>query len=367
MAPVIEHLNIVVIAGGSGTRFWPLSRQRRPKQLLNLTQDRSLLAATFDRVMELTPPEGRWMVVGKLHAGACRDAVGHLVADHCIVEPKSRNTAPAIAIAAVRIRKRDPNALMVVLPADHDVQNRAAFVEAIRCAARVAADGTIVTLGIEPARPETGYGYIEQGAPHPAGHGALIANRFCEKPDRKKAESLLAAGNYSWNAGIFVMRVDRFLAELERQLPEHHRAFAQLGDVLDTPRFEATLRAVYDSIEGISVDYGIMENADNIAVIPTRCGWSDVGGYRAAHEIAAGRKDTDDDGNLARGDNVLVDADNCYVLNESESDHVVAVVGLKDIAVVHTEDATLVVPLDRAQDVRQVVARLRDAKRQEYL
>ncbi len=356
-----EHnsLHIVAIAGGSGTRFWPLSRHTRPKQLLTVADEATLLGATFARSATLAPPERWWMVVGAAHADACRRAVPAVPSGQTLVEPVGRNTAPAVALAAIAIGRADPDAVMAVLPADHHVADGAALASALEQAAAVARTGAIVTLGITPTYPETGYGYIERGeADARGGYGTA---RFCEKPDLETAQRFHAAGSFSWNAGMFVLRPDTFLAELRRQRPETFTAFERLADHLGTPAFTERLESTYAELESISIDYAIMENAEDVVVIPVECGWTDVGGFKALADLGA----ADPQGNVTEGRVVAIDSQDCLVRNDGE--HVVALVGVSDLVVVHTADATLVIPKDRAQDVRQVVSSLNERGWREYL
>jgi mannose-1-phosphate guanylyltransferase/mannose-6-phosphate isomerase len=349
----------VVIAGGSGTRFWPLSRRHHPKQLLNLSGADSLLHATFARVASLAPQAHWWMVVGQAHAAGCREAAPEVVGPQVLVEPQARNTAPAVTLAALALQQAAPaGALMLVLPADHHVTDPEAFCAALKKAALVAADGAIVTLGIKPTHPETGYGYIQQGEPL-SPPGAFAVQRFCEKPDRERAESFVRSGDYVWNAGIFLMRPQVYLAEVQRQLPD---LYAQLEPLYrkGAPS-AAALAAAYAQLKGISIDYGIMEKAGRVAVVPVDCGWSDVGSWSALGSVVP----ADAAGNVQRGQAVLIDSQNC-VAYASEG-HVVTLVGVRDLVVVHTPDATLVVPRERAQDVRAIVEALEKSPPPQHL
>jgi mannose-1-phosphate guanylyltransferase len=341
-----EHLHLVVIAGGSGTRFWPLSRRHRPKQLLALAGEQTLLAATFGRLTGLVDPSRHWMVVGASHAEASRKAVPHVPELQVLAEPEGKNTAPAVALAAVHLAARDPDAIMAVLPADHHVADGAALAAAIGKGAELAAKGAIVTLGITPGYPETGYGYIERGAPDSRVDGAYAVQRFVEKPDRAKAEQFLARGGFYWNAGIFVLRASRFLEEQARQLPAQHEAFTKLP--LGAPDYPARLASTYKALQSISIDYGIMEKAGQVAVVPVDCGWSDVGSMAAL----GGFLTKDAAGNAVKGLGLPLDSKGCVIY--TNDGHLVAVVGATDLTVIHTDDATLVVPTREAQAVRRV-------------
>jgi mannose-1-phosphate guanylyltransferase len=354
-------LHAVVIAGGSGTRFWPLSRHARPKQLLDLSGEGPLLRATFKRVESVSPPHAWWMVVGASHADGCRQAAPEVGAAQVLVEPMGRNTAPAIALAAIHLERSDPEAIMAVLPADHHVRDRQAFCAALTGAAQVAARGPIVTLGIRPTHPETGYGYIQMGAADTRGGGAHKVQRFCEKPDLARAEAFLAQGGFVWNAGIFVMRPQTFLAELERQLPETHAAMRKLQDVIGRPDYPRRLEEVYGKIKSISIDYGVMEHAADVAVVPVECGWSDVGSWSALGAVVQ----PDAQGNVLRGRVAHIDTKNSVVY--ATDGHVVGIVGMDGVVVVHTPDATLVLPAARAQEVRDVLEHIGAQKWREFL
>ena len=360
MSP-IEDLHIVAIAGGSGTRFWPASRRQRPKQLLALGSEHSLLAATFGRIEGLAPDSQRWMVVGAHHGEACAAAVQEVERGRVLMEPRGRNTAPAIALAAIHVQSIDPQGILAVFPADHHVAQPQVLQDAIRKAAEIAREGAIVTLGIEPAYPETGYGYIERAEALPEQAGAYAVARFCEKPDLAQAKSFLETQRFFWNAGIFVMRADTYFEELLRQLPSLAREFQNLREVLGQGDYGALLKEVYASIDSISIDYGVMEGARQVVVVPVDCGWSDVGSFRALSQILP----KDEAGNISKGRSVLLQSQN--VVTYAEGEQVVAAIGVSDLVVVHTPDATLVVPLERAQEVRDAVAALEGRGWQEFL
>jgi mannose-1-phosphate guanylyltransferase len=344
-----HRLQAVVIAGGSGTRFWPLSRQIRPKQLINLSGEATMLQATFNRVDAVSSPAESWMVVGAHHAQGCRDAAPSIPSDQCLVEPRARNTAPAIGLAAIHLMHKDPGAMMAVLPADHHVADKAAFCRALGEAQALAHAGKIVTLGITPTHPETGYGYIEQGDKEPLNAAAFAIARFREKPDLATATDFLRHGGYLWNAGIFVMQPAVYLSEVARQLPALHASLMTIAAAIGKPEYAATLERAYADIKGVSIDYGVMEHAENTCVVPVDCGWNDVGSWSALGAVVP----EGDNGNVVAGRAILQDANNCIVF--AEEGHMVGVIGVDNLVVVHTHDATLVVPKERAQEVREVL------------
>ncbi|MBT6175977.1 MAG: NTP transferase domain-containing protein [Deltaproteobacteria bacterium] len=349
----LNHLRAVVLAGGSGTRFWPLSRPHRPKQLLDLSGQGILLWQTFDRIQPVVAPKHWWMVVGAAHAQGCHDVVPDVSSERVLVEPCARNTAAAIGLAALHLVHEDPDAMMVILPADHHVRDSAAFCEALDLAARAAAKSGIVTLGIKPSRPETGYGYIEAGKESGL-DGVFQVSSFKEKPDLKTAQSYLDSGNFLWNAGVFIVRADYILNELKVQQIELHRGLMKIGEHIGTDVYDAQLASIYETLPSVSIDYAVMENAHEVSVIPLECGWSDVGSLGSLDGVLQ----QDEDNNLIMGNTVVIDTRDCTLI--ADEDHVVAAIGLRDLVVVHTRDATLVMPKERAQEVRQVVAMLKE-------
>jgi len=357
---VIDHLHAIILAGGSGTRFWPLSRAKRPKQFLSLATDRALIAETYARVEHLCGPRQSWVVCGKDHERAVRDLLPDLPAAHVLVEPMAKNTAPAIGLAAARALAADPEAVILILPSDHHIGKPEAFQAALEAAARASAGGALVTIGIKPTRAETGYGYLKRGAAQPGGTFAVEA--FIEKPDAATAAKYVADPAYAWNAGIFAFRADAYLSALERHLPAARASLRELAAANFSS--EATA-AAFARMPSISIDYGVMEpesrRGGQIAMVPGDFGWSDVGSFAALPEVRA----LDERGNAKSGDVVLVDSDDCVVL--SEGGRLIATVGVSGLCVIDSGDAILVVPKDRAQDVRAVVDALKAAGRADKL
>jgi len=348
----------VIMAGGVGSRFWPLSRQTRPKQLLPVVGERSLLEETWRRVAPLVPPERVLVVTGRAHAGAVREVLAELPPEAVLVEPVGRNTAPCIGLAAAHVAATSPEAVLLVLPADHFVSDREAFSADARTAIDLAAGGRLVTFGVPPTRPETGYGYLEVGEALPGG-GSLVAG-FTEKPDTATAAEYLAGGRHLWNSGIFVFAAGRILAELERHLPDHAAALRRIQAARGSAREADVLEAEFSALEPISIDYGVMERADDIAVVRASFPWSDVGHWAALRELLA----SEEGASIHRGE--VVEADgrgNVLVADRG----LVAVVGMKDTVVVHAGDAVLVCPVGRSQDVRAVVDTLRRRGLEDYL
>jgi mannose-1-phosphate guanylyltransferase/mannose-1-phosphate guanylyltransferase/mannose-6-phosphate isomerase len=351
----------VILSGGSGTRLWPLSRAAYPKQLMPLISELSLLQETVRRVgapdrfaapLLICNDEHRFMVAEQLRA------IG-VAASRVVLEPVGRNTAPAAAAAALLIAADDPDALMLLLPSDHHIGDTARFRAAIEAAAAAAETGALVTFGMAALRPETGYGYILRGDKLPGLNGCFRVARFVEKPDRATAESYVADGRYAWNSGMFLFKASQLIAEMERHAPEvlaaARAAVSGAGSDLDFVRLDAQTFAKAPSI---SIDYAVMEKTDRAAVVPAEMGWTDVGSWGALWDIAP----RDGDGNTLIGDVIAADTRNSYVRGDGR---LVAVVGIEDVIVVDTADAVLVVPRGRAQEVKEVVDRLKAAGRSE--
>ncbi len=355
---------VVILAGGSGTRFWPLSRTKTPKQLMSVFGGRSMLQRTVERVLPLSPE--RIMVVTNILQAEETERqlreLGDFPVD-VIAEPVGRNTAPAIALAAAIIARHDPEATMLVLPADHYIRNEAEFCRVARAASEAAANGALVTLGIEPTRPETGYGYIEAESEGP-GAGARPVKRFVEKPDLPKALEFLAAGNFYWNSGMFIWRVDAIRRELDRQMPALATAIDSIafGGSWDLESLKPRVAEIYPGIRGESIDYGVMERAERVLVIPASFGWSDVGSWSALPEVMDG----DESGNVAIAARGLVSIDSRDSLVYGNG-KLIALVGVEGLIVVDTPDALLVCRQERAQDVKKVVEALQKEGRTEYL
>jgi mannose-1-phosphate guanylyltransferase len=354
----------VIMAGGSGTRFWPLSRRAWPKQFLALaghdTDHESLLQSTVRRIASLIDRERILVVTSERHAEATRKQLPQLPAGNVLAEPAARNTAPCVVWAAAHVQARAPGALMMVLPADPHIGDEAAYRDVLSQSLTAAADAGLVTIGIKPTRPETGYGYIETG--EELARGVRRVQRFVEKPDLARAQQFLRDSRFLWNSGMFFFRADVILGEYERQLPDLFDFARGYEDALRQGDDASYVQARYAELTSISIDHGIMENARDIRVVQGEFGWYDIGSWTTAYELAK----KDDDGNAVSGErqNVsLIDARNCYV--RGPQGKLVALIGVEDLVVVDTEDALLIMPRARAQDVRKVIDDLatRDAKK----
>jgi len=353
----MPQIQPVILAGGTGTRLWPLSRELYPKQLLNLTEEMSLLQATIKRIAALPNMLPPLVVVGEEHRFLVQNQIVELELQDkitIILEPVGRDTAPAICAAAIyALKGHDDETMMLVLPADHLISDQEAFLHGIEQSQKLAAEGNLVTFGITPHSPETGYGYIQKGE----GHDVLS---FVEKPDRETAEIYLAQGNYFWNSGIFGFTLKTFMSELRKHAPQTcilmEESVAKGQD--DEPFFRLD-QVSMEACACESIDYALMEKSDRIAVVPVDMDWSDIGSWKALWDVS----EKDRDGNVVHGDVVLEDVQNSLVRSENR---LVAGVGLKDTLVVETADAILVAPFARAQEVKKIVARIKADGKEEY-
>ncbi len=359
----------VLLAGGRGTRFWPRSRTRLPKQLLNITGEATMLRETAARLTPLFPAKNLWAVTNIEQAAAVRRELPGVPASHVIAEPVGRNTAAAIGLAAFHLAHQHGDALMAVLPADSYIGDVARYRKLVRAALELASSpGNLVVMGIPPTRPETGYGYIERGelAGRPHDETAFVVKRFTEKPEAAVAEKYVAAGSYFWNAGMFFWRVSTFLENLQRYLPETYEALRKLAKTFGTSRYAGALRRMYPRLENISVDYAIMEPATlqrderRVFVIPAKVGWSDIGSWAAVYELLAPKRDA----NVSAGPFVALEALGNFFWSPTK---LVAAVGVKDLVLVDTPDAILICPRERAQDVGKIVKWIEEQKLRKLL
>jgi mannose-1-phosphate guanylyltransferase len=347
----------VIMAGGSGTRFWPMSRKTRPKQLLSLLTERSLLAETIARIAPSQMPHEHVLIVTGRALAAPIDELVLGTGARVVVEPRARNTAPCIALAAALVAEDDPTAVMAVLPADQTIVAISEFRRVFAQASRLAAEGRIVTLGIRPTHPETGYGYIRRGPSITS--DVFEVGAFVEKPNLETAEQYLASGDFDWNSGMFFMRADVLLEAVDRHLPGLSKGIADYRRARGTADEAAALEACFELAEPISIDFGIMEKETaRIAVIPADIGWSDVGSWRTLLDFRDGEE------NFVRGDVTLRDVTGSVVI--STGPHV-AVIGVSGISVVATGDAVLVAPIDRSQDVGAIPKALEVQGRKELV
>ena len=354
----------VILAGGVGTRLWPRSRQSHPKQFTDITgSGRTLIQATVDRLAGLVPPERVYVITGAAYTELTREQLPELPRENILVEPEGKNTAPAIGLACAHLHRRDPEAVAAFLPADHVVQDTRAFQTALASAVQAAEAGYLVTLGIEPRSPHTGYGYIkrDERLDIPAPLPVYRVERFLEKPDLETARRFLADGRYFWNGGIFVTQVETMLGEMARQLPQLHANLRRIEEALGSPEAEQVLAEVWPGMPTVSIDYGVMEQAQQVAVVPLDAGWNDVGSWDALEEVI--RKDGN--GNcLVSGEQLGLDIRGNIIVGDKRF---IALIGIEDLVVVDTEDALLIGRKSEMQRVKEVVEQLRAMGRDELL
>jgi mannose-1-phosphate guanylyltransferase/mannose-6-phosphate isomerase len=362
-----SHLFPVILAGGSGTRFWPLSRHLYPKQLLRIIGEDTLIQQTMKRVLACAAPDRVLISTNPAQADSIRVQLGEwkdALKDNFVIEPEGRNTAPAIALVALTLLRRDPDAIMLVLPADHVVRGQKRFEQAVALGVELAAQGFLVTFGIKPARPETGYGYIQPKKQIKLGSkGKLTGHpvaRFVEKPSLARAKQYLKSKNYYWNSGMFVWRAATILEELRAHQPQLARDMETIGRLIASGAPRDEVDGAYRRVASVSIDNGVMERSSRAAVIPCDLGWSDVGNWSSIDEVAP----CDKHGNVVTGRIIDLDSTNSILYADRR---VVATIGLSDMVIVDTPDATLVCPKSRSQDVKKVVERLKKEGAPEHL
>lgn len=344
----------VIMAGGSGTRFWPKSTKALPKQFLNLFGDATMLQNTVRRIEPIIPQERVLVVTNEQYVDIVKEQLPKVPDQNVVSEPVAKNTAPCVAIAAELLAKKDPEAVMVVLPADHHITEPDRFLEVVEAAVEKAKSGPyLVTIGINPSRPETGFGYIHANASESetkAGKLVHPVRAFKEKPDLKTAEEFVASGDYFWNSGMFVWKASTVLKEIQMHLPEMYAEVKAASSELYTDMHDAAVNDFYHNCESISIDYGIMEQSKSVFVVPGEFGWNDVGSWTAVYELA----EKNAAGNAIQALHVATaEAENNLVVSNSEK--MIALVGVENLAVIETEKALLVCDLNSAQGVKQIV------------
>ena len=349
----------VIMAGGRGERFWPKSRNNRPKQFLSLTSDgETMIQKTVKRLLPLVDMEDIYIVTNAAYTELVLDQLPDLPNENILAEPCARNTAPCIAFAASVIKQKYDDAVMLVLPSDHLIGYEDIYINTLKKAIRAAEQGkNLVTIGITPTYPETGYGYINFGKEC---GDTYEVERFVEKPDLPTAKEYLASGKYLWNSGMFVWKVTSILADMKEFMPDIYDGAVRIGEAFNTPGFEDVLVKEFYAFRSESVDFGIMEKADNIYTIPGSFGWDDVGSWLAVERI----NETDDDKNYIEGDVISIGSERTTICGGKR---LVAAVGLEDIIIVDTDDAVLVCSKNSTQDVKKVIAQLKEAKREELV
>jgi len=373
----MTNLFAIILAGGSGTRFWPLSRETTPKQMLQIVGEDTLLRQTIKRINGFIPPENIWIVTTEDKAQSLRfhiEPLGTVAKGiQFINEPVGRNTAPAIGLTAICLNHISPESLMIVLPSDHAISDTEKFLNDLKLSIQRAKEGYLITFGIQPTQPETGYGYIKVARSSKKKlKGLLEVERFFEKPDLETARRYLSEGGYFWNSGIFVFKTSKILSEIQTHLPSLYQTLREIESLIsdsvksnNTSIPQSAIRnpqflMLYAKLEPISIDYGIMERSHNILMVPATFKWSDLGSWAALDEIIK----KDETGNIRKGNTIDIGSQNSTIF---AGDRLIATIGLKDIVVVDTPDATLVTPKERVQEVRKIVEILRQNNREEHL
>ncbi len=353
----------VIMAGGSGTRFWPQSRREFPKQFLTLQGDRSLIQSTFDRCRPEIGPEQFWVVTNSTQAAVTREQLPEIPDGQVLTEPCGRNTAPCIGLAAIHLVRQDPDAVMVIMPADHVIRPAEAFRSLVDRAVRLTETdpGRLVLFGVKPTYPATGFGYIERGSTLPGETDAYSVSSFREKPDAPTAEGYVAAGRFFWNCGIFVWRAATILEALAEHEPQVYDRLQALSGHIGSDEWPRILADEFPRMPSISIDYSVLERAANICLLEASFAWDDVGSWEALSRL----HEPDADGNTIVGPHCGVDTNGCIV--RSEGEHLVATLGVEDLIVVHTPDATLVASRKDENAIRELVKKLQESGHERYL
>ena len=360
------HTYAVIMAGGGGTRLWPISRKETPKQLLPLLGKETLFQSTVSRLEEIFPPERILVVTVAEQAREMQKQVPAIPVENYLIEPAPRGTASVVALAAAVLQKRDPQAVMAIQTSDHYIRNRDLFHYLIRAAFDVAENNYLVTLGITPTYPSTGYGYIQQGSSLDGNYKYPVytVKRFKEKPDEETAQQLLRSGDHSWNSGMFVWRVDTILAEVERQMPQLFEVVKKISSAWGTPEQDDVVQAHWNGLKSQTIDYGVMEKAEKVAVLPAGgLGWSDVGSWDSLFEVLL----PDMNGNVATSaQHLALDTHSTLVYSKSD-ERLVVTIGLDDIVIVDAGDVLMVCKVDQSQKVKDVVEHLKKHHQEKYL
>ncbi len=357
----------VIMAGGVGSRFWPKSRAKKPKQFLNILSTKSLIEQTIERINPLIPEENIFIVSNKNQVAELVQVLPKFPIQNIILEPLSRNTAPCIGLASLFIKRRKPNAVMVVLPSDHLITNEDEFINTLKIGINAAYETCgLITIGIQPSYPSTGYGYIqfvEDDESELSGRGVYRIKTFAEKPNLETAKRFIESGDFLWNSGMFIWRADVILDEIKTHLPDIYEELMKIDDAIERDDFKSVLEQAYGKMRTISIDYGVMEKTNRAYVIKAKFEWSDVGSWEEVYNLAP----KDENGNYVSSNKdsvVLIDVKNCFV---DTNKTLVAMLGVEDLIVVSTEDAILICKRDRAQDVRNIVNYLKRKNLDKYL
>jgi len=353
-SPVIDHTYCIIMAGGKGERFWPLSTNLAPKPFLNIIGEKSLIQLTVERAGRIAPIEKIFIVLGKEHLSIAKEQLRMLPEENFIVEPYERDTAPCIGYSALFLLNKDKDSVMIVLPADQYVPDADSFADVIAEGVKCAALGDyFVTIGIKPSRPETGYGYIHAYEKFDIAENSTCykVNRYVEKPDLNKAMEYLAEGNYYWNGGIFVWRSDAVMKGIEKHMPDLYAGLLRIKDSYEQKK-EEEVNLIFKTLPKKSIDYGLMEKAENVLMIPSRFAWDDVGTWSSMKRVFA----PDENGNYTKGDAAQIDTKDCVIFSD---DIKLGTIGISNLIVVASKNGVLVCDINRAQEVREIVKRLK--------
>ncbi len=353
----------LIMAGGAGKRFWPKSRERHPKQLLKMLGDQTMIQNTIDRLRPLVPDEKIFVVATESQKDELKRQLPILLKKNILIEPKGKNTAACIGLAALFMERIDPEAVMAVFPADHLIASPEAFIKTLKVGAKVAAENeSIVTLGIQPTYPATGYGYIQfnEELGKKDGVALLKVKTFAEKPNLATAESFVSSGDFLWNSGIFIWKVKTILHEIEEYLPHLYDGLMEIREALGTTQQDETIHRVYCQIKSISIDYGVMEHAKNVIVLKGKFDWQDLGSWNEVYKYFS----KDENENVLIGDHLIKDSRGSYI---DAPNKCVAMIGMDNMIVVDTDDAILICPRERAQEVQELVEMAKRKKMNHFL
>lgn len=353
----------LVMAGGSGTRFWPKSREEHPKQFLKIFGEKTLIENTVERLSPLIPTDRTFIVSTDDQKHKIQTLLPQVPDPNYIIEPKGKNTAPCVGLSALFMERIDPEAVMVVLPSDHLITDKELFHDTLKAGAKVAAETqSLVTIGIEPTYPSTGYGYIQfhQELEAPDDVKVFKVKTFAEKPNLETAKRFLQSGDFLWNSGMFLWQVKTILSEIEEHMPHLYDGLDEIRKAIGTSREAEVIQRVYCQIKNISIDYGVMEHAKDVVVLQGQFGWNDLGSWDEVYNL----HDKGENGNVLFGEHILKDVKRCFV---DAPNKCVALLGLEDLVVVDTEDALLICPKDRAQEVKEIVEIAKRKKMVQYL
>ncbi|OHB72486.1 MAG: hypothetical protein A2W23_02820 [Planctomycetes bacterium RBG_16_43_13] len=354
----------VVMAGGSGTRFWPISRHNKPKQLIPLISHKSLLRETVERLSPLFKPNNILVITNIDQVEMARNELPMLPPENIMAEPVGRDTAPCVGYAAAFLEWREPGSIFCAIPADHYIHPKDKFQKTLSSAYKAAEQNNIVTIGIKPNYPATVYGYLQRGEPLSKQNHTNVfkLRRFCEKPSEKVAQKFVDSGEFYWNSGIFIWKAKTILDNIKKFLPHLYKGLITMMDYFGTSEQDKIVEREYNKFTRVSIDYGVMERAENVVMVEADFEWDDVGSFLAVAKY----KKKDKSGNIADGLTCGIDNDNTIILSIN-TNHLIGAIGLKDVLIVHTDDATLICPKDRASDVKKLIEKIKEEKSERFL